>query len=71
MDFVFDALSTGKRIKCLTIVDDYTKEAVDIVVDRSISGHYVARALSNITRFAEVRLKPFEPIKVPSSLARH
>jgi len=51
MDFVFDALSTGKRIKCLTIVDDYTKEAVDIVVDRSISGHYVARALSNITRF--------------------
>ena len=24
MDFVFDALSIGKRIKCLTIVDDFT-----------------------------------------------
>ena len=24
---------------------------MDIVVDRSISGHYVARALSNISRF--------------------
>ena len=32
-------------------MDDYTKEAMDIVVDRSISGHYVARALSNISRF--------------------
>ncbi len=27
MDFVFDALSTGRRIKCLTVADDFTKEA--------------------------------------------
>jgi hypothetical protein len=26
MDFVMDALATGRRIKCLTCVDDYTKE---------------------------------------------
>jgi len=25
MDFVFDALASGRRIKCLTIVDDFTK----------------------------------------------
>ncbi len=29
MDFVMDALATGRRIKCLTIVDDFTKECLD------------------------------------------
>jgi putative transposase len=29
IDFVSDSLETGRRIKCLTIVDDFTKEAVD------------------------------------------
>lgn len=38
MDFVFDALSTGRRIKCLTVVDDFTNEAVGILVDHGISG---------------------------------
>jgi putative transposase len=51
MDFVFDAMASGKRIKCLTIVDDYSREAVDILVDRGISGHYVARRLSEIGCF--------------------
>lgn len=51
IDFVFDAMARGKRIKCLTIVDDYSREAVDILVDRSISGHYVARRLPEIGHF--------------------
>ncbi len=38
MDFVMDALSHGRRIKILTIVDDCTKEAVDLVADFGISG---------------------------------
>ena len=36
MDFVMDALCNGRRVKCLTIVDDFTKEAIDIVPDHSI-----------------------------------
>ena len=32
IDFVMDALSNGRRLKCMTIVDDFTKEAVDIGV---------------------------------------
>ncbi|WP_086004950.1 IS3 family transposase [Ralstonia solanacearum] len=51
IDFVMDALSNGRRLKCLTIVDDFTKEAVDIVVEHSISGLYVARALDHAARF--------------------
>ena len=51
MDFVMDSLSNGRRLKVLTIVDDCTKEAIDLVVDFGISGHYVTRILSQAARF--------------------
>ena len=51
MDFVMDSLSNGRRIKILTIVDDCTKQAVDLVVDVSISGHYVTCILDRAARF--------------------
>ena len=51
MDFLMDALSHGRRIKILTIVDDCTKEAIDLVVDFGISGHYVTRVLDQAARF--------------------
>lgn len=38
------ALCRGPRVKCLTVVDDFMKEAVDIVVGHGISGLSVARA---------------------------
>jgi len=51
MDFVMDALANGRRVKCLTIVDDFTKEAVDIVADHSIPGLYVTRVLDQAAQF--------------------
>jgi len=51
MDFVMDALSSGRRLKCLTVVDDFTKEALELVLDHSISGDYVTRALDQVVRF--------------------
>lgn len=51
MDFVFDALATGRRIKCLTVVDDYTREAIDVVADQAIGGSYVTRILDRIATF--------------------
>lgn len=51
MDFVSDALACGRRIKALTIVDDFTKESIDIAVDHGISGHYVTRILDQAIRF--------------------
>jgi len=45
IDFVMDALANGRRIKCLTIVDDFTRECQDIAVDYGIPGGYVARVL--------------------------
>jgi putative transposase len=51
MDFVMDALSSGRRLKCLTIVDDFTKEVIELVLDHSITGDYVTRALEHVVRF--------------------
>lgn len=51
MDFVFDQLANGRRLKCLTITDDFTRECPDVVVDHGISGAYVVRVLDQIARF--------------------
>lgn len=48
MDFVFDRSAEGRSVKCLTIVDDATHEAVDIVVDRAIGGVQVTRILDRL-----------------------
>jgi putative transposase len=51
MDFVFDALANRRPIKCLTVVDDCTKEAVEILVAKRINGQGVADALDAVCRF--------------------
>ncbi|QSQ59331.1 IS3 family transposase [Xanthomonas translucens] len=51
MDFVFDTLANARRIKCLTVVDDFTRESVDIAVDHGISGAYVVRLLDQAACF--------------------
>jgi putative transposase len=51
MDFVSDSLANGRRIKCLTITDDFSHECVDIAVDHGIGGEYVTRVLDQAARF--------------------
>ena len=51
MDFVMDALANDRRIKCLTVVDDFTRECLDIAVDLGISGEYVSRMLEQTSQF--------------------
>ncbi len=51
IDFVSDSLEYGRRLKCLTIVDDFTKESIDIVVDHGIGGAYVTRILDRVGQF--------------------
>lgn len=46
-----DALSTGRRIKCLTCVDDFTKECLTVTVAFGISGVQVTRILDSIALF--------------------
>ena len=51
MDFVSDSLSNGRRLKYLTVADDFSHEYVDIAVDFGISGEYVTRLLDRAAVF--------------------
>jgi putative transposase len=51
MDFVHDGLADGRRIRCLNVVDDCTRESIVIEVDTSISGARVARVLDRIAGY--------------------
>jgi transposase InsO family protein len=48
MDFVFDRTAEGRVIKCLTVVDDATHEAVAIVPERAIGGYGLTRMLDRL-----------------------
>jgi putative transposase len=52
LDFVTDALSSGRRFRVLAVVDDFTRECLGLVVDTSLSGVRVGRELD---RIAELR----------------
>ena len=52
MDFVSDSLSNGRRIKCLTVADDFSYECIYIAVDLGISGPYVTRLLDQAAIFS-------------------
>ncbi|MEI6000721.1 IS3 family transposase, partial [Paraburkholderia bengalensis] len=49
MDFVADALFDGRRLRTLTIVDNYTRECLAIDVGASLRGEDVVAALDRIT----------------------
>lgn len=51
MDFVSDALANARRLKCLTVADDFTHECVDITVDHGMGGAYVIRVLDQAACF--------------------
>ena len=51
MDFVSDSLSNGRRLKYLTVADDFSHECVDIAVDFGISGEYVTCLLDRAAVF--------------------
>lgn len=55
LDFVSDALADGRRFRALCVVDDFTREALTVAVDTSLSGARVSRELD---RLIERRGKP-------------
>lgn len=51
LDFVMDSLANGRRLKILTMVDDFTKEAVLIEAAHSLTGNDVAELLDRLAQF--------------------
>ncbi len=50
IDFVADQLGSGRRFRVLTIMDDFTRQWPMTIVDTSISGTRVVRALEELSR---------------------
>jgi putative transposase len=48
MDFVSDALLDGRRIRALTVVDDYSRESLAIEVGQSITGEQVVTVMNRL-----------------------
>ena len=48
MDFVADALFDGRRFRALTIVDNYSRECLEIEVGQSLKGEDVVRGMERI-----------------------
>jgi len=48
LDFVSDALVTGRKIRLLTVIDDYSRRCLGIIVDTSLSGSRVCRELDKM-----------------------
>lgn len=49
-DFVYDACANGQKLKCLTVVDEYTRECLAIDVSGSIRSSRVIDVLSRLMR---------------------
>jgi putative transposase len=47
-DFVFDACANGQQLKCLTVVDEFSRECLAIEVAGSIRSGGVIEALSKL-----------------------
>jgi len=57
VDFMTDALSSGRRFRTLNIVDDYTRECLAIEVDTSLGGGRVVRVLEELKQRRGLPLK--------------
>ncbi len=49
MDFVADALFDGRKLRALTVVDNYTRECLAIDIGQSLKGEDVVNTLNRIT----------------------
>jgi len=51
MDFVADALFDGRKIRCLTIVDNYSCKCMAIEVGQGLKGNDVVSVLEELRLF--------------------
>lgn len=51
MDFMHDRLANGRPFRALTLIDDYNREILNIIVDTSLSSQRVARELDQLISY--------------------
>lgn len=50
LDFMFDRLADGRKIRLLNIIDEFSRESLKMVVDTSLSGTWVVRELEDLIK---------------------
>ena len=50
MDFIHDSCAGGRRFRCLTMVDEFTRECPSITVDTSLPSGQVIAVLDQLAR---------------------
>ncbi len=70
MDFQFDTTADGHTLKMLHVIDESTREALDIHVDRRIDADGVIIALDHLARQLGVPARPRRPRRVPIQQCR-
>ena len=54
MDFLLDGLSDGRRLRMLTLVDNYSRECLAIEVDTSLPGARVVQVLEQVSSMRDL-----------------
>lgn len=49
MDFIHDRLDNGRQLKCMTLVDEYSRKCLTIEADTSLPGIKVVQALERVS----------------------
>ena len=55
MDFVSDGFMDGRRLRCLNVVDDFTRECLAIEVDPPLPGRRIVSVLERLAEFPGYR----------------
>jgi putative transposase len=55
LDFVSDALASGRRFRVLAVVDDFSRECLGLVVDTSLSGRGSGASSTGLPNCVAVR----------------
>ncbi len=53
IDFVHDRLENGRKLKILTVVDDFSKETPGLLVDTSITGERLVRWFNELKNYPQ------------------
>ena len=67
MDFQFDTTADGRTLKMLNVIDEFTREALAIEVDRSIDADGVVDVLDRLALHNKERRTTCASTTVPSS----
>jgi putative transposase len=66
-DFLFDRTEYGQKLKILTVLDEYTRECLEVRVEKRMDSRHVMETLDELMRSVAFRNTPVRTMPVSSS----